>query len=79
MAWEALTPMPYASPVASIVAPGLPARVTRRSRFIPPGYVPLQTTTAPLSFAASIASWIELYFACLHDLSDLFAAPVGET
>ena len=26
-----------------------------------------------LSFAASIAVWIELYFACLQDLPDFFA------
>lgn len=45
----------------------------------PPGYVTLQTMTVPLSGAASIAVWIELYLACLHDLSILLADPFGET
>jgi hypothetical protein len=79
VAYEALTPTPYGWPVASIFAPGLPDRITRRSRFTPPGYVPLQTTTVALSFAASIASWIELYFACLQESPDLFAEPLCET
>jgi hypothetical protein len=39
----------------------------------------LQTTTVPLIFAASIASWIELYFACLHEWPDLPDAPFSET